>query len=108
MGALSGFQVIETNLSNIHEYLDTDTLERINLSLKHANMKTYPQSKGDLYRLALIAKYGGVYMDVSYIALENFDWLLNIGKYPSQYIFNRFGKLPKVFMIWHPHYGSPF
>lgn len=33
--------------------------------------------------------------------------MVNIGKYPSQYIFNRYGHLPKVFMLWHPHYASP-
>jgi mannosyltransferase OCH1-like enzyme len=62
----------------------------------------------DLIRLALVAKYGGVYMDLSYIMLENFNWLINITKYPSNLIFNRYGKRPNNFMFFHPHYGSPF
>lgn len=71
-------------------------------------MDTYPQTKSDIYRLALLAKHGGIYLDASYLALENFDWLINIGRYPSEFIFNRYGELPKVFMLFHPHYGSPF
>jgi hypothetical protein len=107
MGKLSGFVVNEVNLSNINTYLEEDTIVKIRYSLNNAKLKMYPQSQGDLYRLALLAKYGGIYMDASYIALESFDWLINIGRYPSQYIFNRYGHLPKVFMMWHPHYGSP-
>ena len=107
MGGLSGFKVVEVNLSNLHEYLDKETLERIDNTIRLAKLTTYPQSKPDLYRLALLSKHGGIYMDASYVALESFDWLVNIGRYPSQFIFNRYGALPKVFMMWHPHYGAP-
>lgn len=107
MGGLSGFKVNEVNLSNIHQYLSNETLERIDSAIRLAKLTTYPQSKPDLYRLALLAKFGGIYMDASYIALESFDWLLNIGRYPSEFIFNRYGALPRVFMMWHPHYGAP-
>lgn len=69
MGSLSGFEVVEVNMSNIHEYLDTDTVQKIETTILHAKLKTYPQSKADLYRLALLAKFGGIYMDASYIAL---------------------------------------
>lgn len=62
----------------------------------------------DLIRLAIIARHGGVYLDSSYILLENLDWLKYIARYPSNMIFNRFGKQPKVFLFFHPHYGSPF
>jgi mannosyltransferase OCH1-like enzyme len=69
MGNLSGFKVIEVNLSNIHNYLETSTLKKITYSLNNAKVKIYAQSQGDLYRLALLEKYGGIYMDASYIAL---------------------------------------
>jgi mannosyltransferase OCH1-like enzyme len=69
---------------------------------------TYPHSIGDIVRIAVLVKHGGIYMDATTIAMDNFDWLLNIGRYPSQYIFNRFGHLPKVFIFMYPHYGSPF
>jgi hypothetical protein len=58
--------------------------------------------------LALIAEHGGIYMDLSYILLENLDWLVNIESYPTNFIFNRYGSSPKAFMFFHPHYGSPF
>ena len=64
--------------------------------------------KYDLYRLALVAKYGGVYMDASYILLQDLDWLVKIAQQPSSLIFNRYGTHPKVFLFFHPHYGSPF
>lgn len=83
-------------------------LNKIQFTLKNAKVRTYPQSKSDFYRLALVAQHGGIYMDASYLLVENLDWLLNIGKYPTEYIFNRYGDLPNNLMFWHPHYGSPF
>lgn len=59
-------------------------------------------------RLALIYRYGGVYFDVSVLAVENFDWLVNIAALPSQYIFNRYGDLPSVLMFWNPNNGGFF
>lgn len=56
--------------------------------------------------MALLNKYGGIYLDASIIAVENFDWLINIAKFPSQYIFNRFGDLPQVLMFWNPNAGG--
>lgn len=46
-------------------------------------------------------------MDVSIVSLESFDWIVNIGRYPSQYIFNRFGNTPNIFMAFHPFMGQP-
>ena len=94
------------NNKNVHLYLDNQTLERIENSLKNAKVTVFPQSKSDFVRLALIQAHGGVYLDSSYVAITNFDWLINIGRYPSEYIFNRFGKHPKVVMQFHPQYGG--
>ena len=55
-----------------------------------------------------MARYGGIYMDVSYIPIETFDWIINIARYPTQYIYNRYGQLPRILMLFHPHYGQPF
>ena len=71
-------------------------------------MQTFVQSKGDLVRLALLVEHGGVYFDVSYAPLTNLDWLVNIGKYPSHHIYNRYGHLPKVMMHYHPQWGGVF
>jgi mannosyltransferase OCH1-like enzyme len=59
-------------------------------------------------RLALLIKHGGVYMDASFILLQDLEWLINIAAYPSQFIFNRYGDLPSVFIFYNPHYGSQF
>ena len=96
------------NNKNLHLYLDNQTLERIEYSLKNAKVKVFPQSKSDFVRLALILAHGGIYFDSSFVAITNFDWLINISRYPSEYIFNRFGKHPKVVMQFHPQYGGVF
>ena len=38
---------------------------------------------------------------------ENYDWVTNITRIPSNLIWNRFGKEPKVFMFWNTYYGHP-
>lgn len=90
----------------MHLYLDNETLARIEYTLTNAKVTVYKQSKSDFIRLALISKYGGIYFDSSYVAITNFDWIINISRYPSQYIFNRFGKHPKVLVQFHYEYGG--
>jgi mannosyltransferase OCH1-like enzyme len=69
MSKSTGFQVKEVNNSNLADYLDTATLLRIEYTLKNAKLIVYPQTKSDLVRLALLYKYGGVYLDASIIAV---------------------------------------
>jgi len=57
-------------------------------------VKVFRPTLSDMYRLALMYKYGGVYFDVATVSLQNFDWIIDIAKLPSQFIFNRFGELP--------------
>ena len=85
-----------------------DLNERIDRFITNKKIITYAQTKSDFVRIAIIAKYGGIYMDASYFAVESLDWIINIAKYPSQYVFNRYGELPSVLMLFHPHFGQPF
>lgn len=83
-----------------------ERLDMINSTLskkKVVQIQTY----SDLYRLSLLYYNGGVYFDASSIAIENFDWLLKIGRFPSQFIFNRFETNPKVLLSIHPCEGMP-
>ena len=96
------------NDNNLHLYLDNQTLERIEYSLKNAKVRVFTQSKSDFVRLSLISFHGGVYFDSSAVAITNFDWLINISRSPSEYIFNRFGKQPKVLMHFNPQMGGVF
>lgn len=89
------------------DYLDKSTLNSIESRLQFAKLELSKQLPSDLYRLAILHKHGGVYLDVSIVSLQNFDWIVNIGKYPSQYIFNRFGSNPNIFMVFHPFMGQP-
>jgi mannosyltransferase OCH1-like enzyme len=67
-------------------------------------MKIFPQTKSDLVRLALIYKHGGVYIDASVMAIQDFDWVVNMAKLPSQLILNRYGEVPSAFIFWNPFY----
>lgn len=104
----SGFEVREINNTNIEYYIGKDLNERFDRVIKNRKIPTFPQTKSNFVRKAIVHKYGGIYLDVSYFALESFDWILNIAQYPSEYIFNRYGELPKMLMFFHPHYGQPF
>lgn len=63
--------------------------------------------RSSLVRLALVARHGGVYIDLTNILLDNLDWLVKIGKYPTEHIMNRYGDFPNVLMFWDPLAGSP-
>ena len=82
-------------------------MARIDNSVNGAKIEPHLQTKSNFYRLALLYYHGGIYLDATTLALENFDWVLKIGKFPSQYIVNRFEALPKVLMMWHPYFGQP-
>lgn len=107
-GRESGFELNVVSEDNLKDFLDQQTIARIDETLRKAKVRTFPQSKPDLVRLALLLAHGGVYFDVSYAPLSNLDWLVNIGQFPSQYIFNRYGHLPRVFMHFHPNWGGVF
>jgi hypothetical protein len=76
--------------------------------MANAKLRTFAPSLSDLYRLALLKTHGGLYLDSTYVLMESLEWLINIGRYPSQYIFNRFGYLPKTVMMWYGLSASPF
>lgn len=101
--------MVEVNQTNLKEYIGVEELERIEDVLYFNNRgNRYDQTYSDLVRLALLMRHGGIYMDASFILLESLDWLVNIAAYPSEFIFNRYGKTPSVFMFLNPQYGSPY
>ena len=56
--------------TNLQDYLDADTIDRIEYAVNHqAGIVKSKYINYDLIRLALVAKHGGVYMDLSYIML---------------------------------------
>ena len=103
----SGFKLHIVDLKNMHQYLDENTIKRIDYAVKNAAIKTHDTTKTNLMRIALVVKHGGIYMDSTFILLDNLDWLVNIAREPSQYIYNRYGKLPRLLMTFHPWYGNP-
>jgi mannosyltransferase OCH1-like enzyme len=48
---------------NVNKYLDADVIQKVENAIKNAKMKTHDQTRSELYRLALLYKYGGVYLD---------------------------------------------
>ena len=65
----SGFKYYEVNRSNLHEYLDSETISLINLTMKNSPHQTYEQTFSDFVRLALLIKHGGIYLDASFMLL---------------------------------------
>jgi hypothetical protein len=104
----SKFEVREVNDSNVEDIIGKFLNNKIDTFIKNHKITTYAQTKSDFIRIAIIAKYGGIYMDASYLTVESLDWIVNIAQYPSEFIFNRFGELPRVLMLFHPHFGQPF
>lgn len=104
----AGYNVEEVNDSNLEEYLPAEDLQRIYGTYKHAKMPIYEQTKSDFIRLALVSRYGGIYLDASYFFLEDLGWITDIAKEPTKYVFNRFGDVPRVLMQFHPIEGGLF
>lgn len=69
MGEKSGFKLQEVNNSNIKDFLDAQTIEMIEYTIKNGKMNIFTQTKSDLIRLALLYKHGGVYVDASTLAI---------------------------------------
>lgn len=101
--------MIEVNKTNLKDYIGLTVIERIDEALYFNNRGSkFDQTYSDLVRLALLIKHGGVYMDAAFMLLQDLSWLSNIAAYPSQYVFNRYGELPEVFMFFNPQYGSQY
>ena len=60
------------NSTSVYDWLDEKDLPKKFKSLQSL------QKKADAARLALVARYGGVWMDPSTLLLENFDWIDNL------------------------------
>ena len=61
----------------------------------------------DMSRIALIMEHGGIYVDMTTFTMdESYDWLLNITKIPSTFIWNRYGSQPDVLMFWNTYYRN--
>jgi len=61
--------------------MDEETVNQIEYTLTNGKMERFVQTESDLYRLVLLHKYGGVYIDAATIAVENYDWLINIADF---------------------------
>lgn len=104
----SGFEMHAVSQQSIKKLLDPPVLDKINKALSNANYEVSKQAVTDLWRLALIHKYGGVYLDVSTFEMtDSFDWLKNITRIPSTYLWNRYGSEPEVLMFFNGYYASP-
>lgn len=69
-GEKSGFKIKLVSDSNLQDYLAAEVIEKIDYAVTHqASVMKSKYIKYDLIRLALVAKYGGIYMDLSYILL---------------------------------------
>lgn len=95
----TGWRIGELSNANLHEYLDQDELSKL---IKKSDIDWM---FSDQVRLAIVIKYGGVYLDASCFLLENFDWLENINSNPD--VFNNYGDHPEV-VLFSTTYQSSF
>lgn len=102
----SNFTYEEVSKSTLPTFLDNETMARIETTLGGSPHKIYDQTYSDMVRLALLYKHGGIYLDASFILLEDLSWLVNIPQTLPSLIYNRYGKRPKVFMFFNPQYAS--
>lgn len=65
------FQVHEINNGNVGDWIDTKRIP-----CTRQNDRTLSALKSDFIRLALLEKYGGLYMDASVVMTTTPDWLL--------------------------------
>lgn len=65
----AGFEVREINNSNIVYYIGKDMNALFDRVIQNRKIPTFPPTKSNFVRKAIIYKYGGIYLDVSYIAM---------------------------------------
>ena len=68
---------------------------------------TYPTTMTDLLRLYLLVRHGGVYIDTSILLQGEVDWVTNVARLPSHFIWNKFKPLPKVLMSFSFYEPNP-
>ena len=60
-----------------------------------------------MLRLALVYRHGGVYMDIATLLRGDLEWLWDIASLPSQYVFNRYGEVPRMLTMFYAFSGGP-
>ena len=103
----TNIEVIMVTPQNIQDYIGAELKAQIIKVFEITPYQMYQANWSDAYRLALLIKHGGIYIDLSTFLLEDLSWIVNIARRPSHHIYNRYGQLPKVLMSFYPYSGSP-
>lgn len=97
-----GYEVLAINSKVMSFYLSKEVLNDVTdkfvkSRFAHSSVKDYT------LMLCLLSSQGGVYMDSSFILLEDLQWLTNINKAQPRLMVNRMGNNPKMFMFHNNH-----
>jgi hypothetical protein len=104
----SNFTTKMVSNNNIDQFISHELRQKINQAIQNANQSIGSQVITDFWRLAIIYEHGGVYVDAStYTTGENFDFIKNVTRIPSNMLWNRYGNEPEVFMYWNSLLGCP-
>jgi len=91
-------------LKNISLWLPQEDLDE----LEHVKTKSAilfkRQTGADYIRLLILKRYGGVWIDLTTILLENLNWLDNLSK--NKDVINKFGEKPDIFMFFPAATGN--
>lgn len=94
----TGWEIRELSDSNLHEYLDEQERSKL------VRTSDIHWMFSDQVRLAVIIKYGGVYIDSSCFLMQDFSWLENIDSNPD--VVNRHGEQPDVVLFFTTYQSS--
>ena len=87
----------------MEDLLSVKLYEEYNAALKSAPSKVYPQLISDLVRLTFLQEHGGLWIDLTSIFIESFDWLELENLLTNPHIINRniaFSEEPDVLMFY--------
>ena len=91
---------------NIQDYIGQGTRSRIDEVLLNKTGLAFRSTPSQLYRLALLAEHGGVFLESGSFTERDLSWVWEIARAPSQLIYNRYGGLPRVLAFFHPLRGG--
>lgn len=101
----AGFEYILLNSNNVKDYIQ-DYETKIT-AVRQRSKQQAVQHFADLVRFHIIHEHGGIWMDITEVLMDDFDWLLNIkeDKY-SRLATNRFSEEVDVLLFYYSDYQN--
>lgn len=99
----AGIEVLVVNSKVISLYLSKDVLNDVTDKFRNSRFSYSQPLKDYTLMLCLLASQGGVYIDSSYLLMEDLQWIYNIHQVNPRLLVNRMGETPKMLMFHNNH-----